>query len=168
MEDIIYIACDDSGLQAKEEIIHYLQEHHYEYLDCGSGAEASRYPYYAAKVAAAVSQGKIRRGILICASGIGMSIAANKFRGVRASLVTDPYAAQLTRRHNNANVLCLGGQMSGPWTICKILENWLTTDYEGGKHQGSLDLIAQMEAAMMGETRWCPEEIPYPSFSWKD
>ena len=81
----IYIGCDDSGFEMKQEIIRYLSEHNYNYFDCGSGREPSRYPYYAAKVASAVSSGKASRGILICGSGIGMSIAANKFRGVRAA-----------------------------------------------------------------------------------
>ena len=89
MQDVIYVACDDSGAEAKGWILEYLDAHGYAWRDCGGGETPSRYPYYAAKVAAAVSRGEIRRGILICGSGIGMSIAANKFRGVRASVVTD-------------------------------------------------------------------------------
>ena len=89
----IYIGCDDSGFEMKQEIIRYLSEHNYNYFDCGSGREPSRYPYYAAKVASAVSSGKVSRGILICGSGIGMSIAANKFRGARAAAISDSYSA---------------------------------------------------------------------------
>ena len=93
MQDVIYVACDDSGAEAKGWILEYLDAHGYAWRDCGGDETPSRYPYYAAKVAAAVSRGEIRRGILICGSGIGMSIAANKFRGVRASVVTDDYSA---------------------------------------------------------------------------
>ena len=145
MQDVIYVACDDSGAEAKGWILEYLDAHGYAWRDCGGDETPSRYPYYAAKVAAAVSRGEIRRGILICGSGIGMSIAANKFRGVRASVVTDDYSARLTLR---------------------IVETWLTTDYDGGHHQGSLDLLAEMEAAMLPGAVWCPEEIPYEPFEW--
>lgn len=115
---------------------------------------------------AAVSRGEIRRGILICGSGIGMSIAANKFRGVRASVVTDDYSARLTRRHNDSNILCLGGRMVGRWMLLRIVETWLTTEYDGGHHQGSLDLLAEMERAMLSESVWCPPELPYEPFNW--
>ena len=122
MQDVIYVACDDSGAEAKGWILEYLDAHGYAWRDCGGDETPSRYPYYAAKVAAAVSRGEIRRGILICGSGIGMSIAANKFRGVRASVVTDDYSARLTRRHNDSNVLCLGGRMVGRWMLLRIVE----------------------------------------------
>ena len=166
MQDVIYVACDDSGAEAKGWILEYLDAHGYAWRDCGGDETPSRYPYYAAKVAAAVSRGEIRRGILICGSGIGMSIAATKFRGVRASVVTDDYSARLTRRHNDSNVLCLGGRMVGRWMLLRIVETWLTTDYDGGHHQGSLDLLAEMEAAMLPGAVWCPEEIPYEPFAW--
>ncbi len=166
MEERIYIGCDDSGYDMKQVILAWLEEHRLPYEDCGSGPEPSRYPYYAAKVAAAISQGKARRGILICGSGIGISIAANKFKGVRAAAVTDPYAARLTRRHNDSNILCLGGAMLGRWEVLEIVSTWLTTPYDGGHHQGSLDLLCQMEDAMMNGEIWCPDQPPYPAFSW--
>lgn len=166
MRDEIFVACDDSGAEAKAWILEYLEANGYAYRDCGGGDAPSRYPYYAAKVASAVSAGTIRRGILICGSGIGMSIAANKFRGVRASVVTDDYSARLTRRHNDSNVLCLGGRMVGKWMLLRIVEAWLTTEYDGGHHQGSLDLLAELEAAMGTERLWCPEEVPYAPFEW--
>lgn len=87
--------------------------------------------------------------MLICGSGIGMSIAANKFRGVRASMVTDAYAARLTRRNNDSNILCLGGRMSGRWQILEIVDVWLNTAYDAGHHEDSLKLIAEMEDAML-------------------
>lgn len=163
---MIYIGCDDSGYEAKLAILQWLGENGYEYVDCGSGEEASRYPYYAAKVASAVSKGTADKGVLICGSGIGVSIAANKFPGVRACVITDAYSARLTRRHNDSNVLCLGGRMLGRWAILQIVETWLTTEYDGGHHQGSLDLIAQLEAINMTGDCWCPKEQPYPDFSW--
>lgn len=166
MKDIIYIGCDDSGYELKLAVIDYLKSHGYEYVDCGSGEEPSRYPYYAAKVASAVSRGEIRRGILICGSGIGISIAANKFKGVRASVLTDAYSARLTRRHNDSNILCMGGRMIGRWTALEIVDTWLNTEYDAGHHQGSIDLLAEMEEAMFNGTTWCPEELPYPEFDW--
>ncbi len=166
MKDIIYIGCDDSGCEAKGWIADYLTAHGYEWKDCGSGDEPSRYPWYAARVASAVSRGEIRRGILICGSGIGMSIAANKFKGVRASIVTDGHSARLTRRHNDSNVLCLGGRMVGRWELLHIVETWLTTEYDGGHHDGSLDLIAALEEVTMTGECWCPDEKPYENFEW--
>ena len=166
MEDIIYLGCDDSGYELKMKVIDLLKEMGYQYKDCGSGEEASRYPYYAAKVASAVSKGEIKKGILICGSGIGISIAANKFKGVRASVCTDSYSARLTRRHNDSNILCMGGRMIGTWQALEIVRTWLTTDYDGGHHQGSLDLLAEMEDAMFNGETWCPDEIPYPKFDW--
>ena len=166
MKDIIYIACDDSGVELKNAIISYLEEKGYSYLDCGSGEEPSRYPYYAAKVASAVSSGKIKRGILLCGSGVGISIAANKFKGVRAALISDSYSARLTRRHNDSNILCLGGRLLGRWTALEIVDVWLNTEYDGGHHQPSLDLLAELEDVTMSGEIWCPEEIPYPKFDW--
>jgi len=166
MKDVICIGCDDSGYELKLKVIEYLKAHGYEYQDCGSGEEPSRYPYYAARVAAAVSRGEIRRGILICGSGIGISIAANKFKGVRAAVVTDSYSARLTRRHNDSNILCMGGRMIGVWTALDIVETWLTTEYDGGHHQGSLDLLAAMEDEMFNGKTWCPDQVPYPAFDW--
>lgn len=168
MEDIIYLGCDDSGYETKMKIIAYLKEHGYQYCDCGSDETPSRYPYYAAKVAAAISQGKIKRGILICGSGIGISIAANKFKGVRASVCTDAYSARLTRRHNDSNILCMGGRMVGPWQALHMVETWLTTDYDAGHHQGSIELLEQMEDYMFNGQTWNPAEQPYPDFEWND
>lgn len=166
MKDVIYIACDDSGYEMKQEIISYLSAHNYDYCDCGSGTEPARYPYFAAKVASAVSSGTATRGILICGSGIGMSIAANKFKGVRAAAISDSYSARLTRRHNDSNVLCLGGELLGKWAILSIVEVWLTTEYDGGHHQPSLDLLHAIEEVTMTGDSWCPDDVPYPAFEW--
>ena len=166
MEKPVYIGCDDSGFAAKLAILPLLDELGFSWVDCGSGEEPSRYPWFAAKVASAVSEGRADFGILICGSGIGMSIAANKFPGVRAAVVSDAYGARLTRRHNDSNVLCLGGRLLGPWQIAQIVRVWLTTAYDGGHHEGSLELIRQLEAMNLTGARWCPEEQPYPDFDW--
>ena len=166
MQSPIYVGCDDSGFEAKQTVLRVLEELDLPYVDCGGGDEPSRYPWYAAKVASAVSDGKADFGILICGSGIGMSIAANKLPGIRAAVVSDVYGARLTRRHNDSNVLCLGGRLLGAWQIAQIVRVWLTTAYDGGHHDGSLELIYQMEAVTMTGARWCPDEQPYPDFTW--
>jgi len=166
MESPIYVGCDDSGFEAKQTVLRVLKELDLPFVDCGCGEEPARYPWYAAKVASAVSEGTAAFGILICGSGIGMSIAANKLPGVRAAAVSDVYGARLTRRHNDSNVLCLGGRLLGPWQIAQIVRTWLTTAYDGGHHDGSLELIRQMEAVTMTGARWCPDEQPYPDFTW--
>ena len=166
MQSPIYVGCDDSGFEAKQTVLRVLKELDLPFVDCGSGKEPARYPWYAAKVASAVSEGTAAFGILICGSGIGMSIAANKLPGVRAAAVSDVYGARLTRRHNDSNVLCLGGRLLGPWQIAQIVRTWLTTAYDGGHHDGSLELIRQMEAVTMTGARWFPDEQPYPDFTW--
>ena len=141
----VYIGCDDAGFEAKQALLPLFEELGLPFVDCGGGPEPSRYPWYAAKVASAVSDGRADRGILICGSGIGMSIAANKYPGVRAAAVGDVYGARLTRRHNDSNVLCLGGRMLGPWQLAEIVRVWLATDYDGGHHEGSLELLRELE-----------------------
>lgn len=164
----VYVGCDDSGFALKQDILALLKERGFDLVDCGSGEEPSRYPYYAARVAAAVSVGKADRGILICGSGIGISIAANKFPGIRAAAISDSYSARLTRSHNDSNILCLGGRMLGRWQALEIVRVWLDTPYDGGHHEGSLELLRQMEDAMMTGQLWCPEEVPYPPFQWDE
>lgn len=166
MRGPVYIGCDDSGFEAKQYIVAYFIEKGIPYVDCGSDDAPSRYPYYAAKVASAVSCGAADKGILICGSGIGMSIAANKFKGVRAALVSDSYGAYLTRRHNDSNVLCLGGRTSGRWMILEIVDTWLHTDYDGGHHDKSLELITELEKCNFTGECWCPGDKPYPDFDW--
>ena len=166
MEKPIYVGCDDSGFEAKQTVLRVLKELDLPFVDCGSGEEPARYPWYAAKVASAVSEGTAAFGILICGSGIGMSIAANKLPGVRVAAVSNVYGARLTRRHNDSNVLCLGGRLLGKWQIAEIVRVWLTTAYDGGHHDGSLELIRQMEAVTMTGARWCPDEQPYPDVTW--
>lgn len=143
----IYIGNDHGGYALKHVLIQRLKELGVKVVDLGSDTpEIVRYPYYAVQVAEAVSSGKADRGILICSTGIGMSIVANRFKGVRASLCTDTYMAKMTRRHNDSNLLCLGGKITGEFAALDILETWLREDYEGGRHEISLELLKEVDA----------------------
>ena len=147
----IYIANDHGGYAAKVKLIRYLVSKGVRYEDLGSGGEdIVRYPYYAARAVSRVLSDAGSGAVLICSTGIGMSIIANKFKGIRAALCTDGYMARATRMHNDSNVLCLGGRISGEFAIQEIVDNWLAGEYEGGRHDISLGLIAQAEAEMLG------------------
>jgi ribose 5-phosphate isomerase B len=151
MFDKIYIANDHGGYEAKLLLVKYLHEKGYVVEDMGSHSEEIvRYPYYAAKAAHEVVRNANAGGILICSTGIGMSIIANKFKGIRAALCTDSYMAKMTRRHNNSNILCLGGKITGEFEIYDIVENWLDSEYEGGRHDISLGLIKSAEDELFG------------------
>jgi ribose 5-phosphate isomerase B len=157
-KDTIWIGNDHGGYDLKREVVAYLEAQGYEVHDAGcDSTEIVRYPYYAAKVAGAVSRGEASRGIVICSTGIGVSIMANKFKGVRASLCTSTYMGRMTRAHNDSNVLCMGGKCIGVLEALDILEAWLTTAYEGGRHDISLGLIRQGEEAMLADEPWDPE-----------
>lgn len=154
----VYLGNDTAGYYLKSKCIEYLEGKGIPYVDCGSkddpDIEATRYPFFAAKVAAAVISGEARCGVLICGTGIGISIAANKYKGIRAALVNSTYLARMTRRHNDANILCFGGKTIGEWEAIDILETFLNTRYDGGFHVGSLDLIASAEELMMTGEVW--------------
>ncbi len=154
----IWIGNDHGGFELKLRIVDYLRQRGIDLVDVGSDSTKTvRYPYYAAKVASAVSEGKASRGILICSTGIGMSIIANKFKGVRASLCTSTYMGRMTRAHNDSNILCLGGQCVGVLEALDMLDTWLTTDYEGGRHDISLGLIDRAEQLLCTGETWDPE-----------
>ena len=145
----IAIGSDHVGYSLKEELKSFLSERGFSLMDCGTDSDAScNYPLFAHKVAEAVASGSCQRGILICGTGIGMSIVANKFPGVRAALATDEFMAQMAREHNNANVLVLGGRVLSADLAIRMVNVWLDTDYEGGRHQRRLDKIAQVEEAV--------------------
>jgi ribose 5-phosphate isomerase B len=145
----IYVANDHGGFSAKRAVVKYLADKGCPVEDFGSGDEKIvRYPYYAAKVARSVARNPGSGGVLICSTGIGMSIIANKFKGIRASLCTDSYMAEMTRRHNDSNVLCLGGRITGEAALLEIVGAWLAGGYEGGRHDISLGLIRQAEEAL--------------------
>lgn len=162
MSEAIYLGSDTAGCYLKGKCIEYLEGKGIPYVDCGSeddpDIESTRYPFFAAKVAAAVKRGDAKYGVLICGTGIGISMAANKFRGIRAALVGSTYQAKMTRRHNDANILCMGGRTIGEWEAVDILETFLNTGYDGGFHDGSLQLIEEMENLMMNDQVW--EEEP--------
>lgn len=139
---MIWIGNDHGGYELKCEILKYLDNHKIEYRDIGcNSTDIVRYPYYAAAVSNAVATGKAERGLLICSTGIGMSIVANRRPGVRASLCSDSYSAKMTRKHNDSNLLCLGGKTTGIYVALDILETWLNTSFEGGRHCISLEII---------------------------
>ena len=143
----IIIASDHGGYRLKQYVREYLQEHDIPYVDIGcESEEIVRYPYYAAEVARRIQSGEFSRGILICSTGIGMSIVANRYAGIRASAISDHYSAAMTRQHNDSNVLCLGGKVIGEFLACDILEAWLSNPYIGGRHQISLNLLRDIDS----------------------
>jgi ribose 5-phosphate isomerase B len=153
--DTIWIGNDHGGYGLKGELLKWLAERNIPFHDVGSNsAEIVRYPYYAARVAEAVLRGEAGRGILICSTGIGMSIIANRYPGIRASLCTSTYMGRMTRAHNDSNILCLGGKITGASEALDILDVWLKTAYEGGRHAISLGLIAAAEAALEKGRVW--------------
>lgn len=142
----IAIACDHGGLELKNEIKKYLSESGYEIEDFGTDCKDScDYPDYALPAAEAVAAGKCDRGILVCSTGIGVSIVANKVPGVRCAHCHDTYCAEFTRLHNDANVLALGAKVVGVGYALKIVEVFLKTQFEGGRHQRRVDKITQIE-----------------------
>ena len=137
-----FIGTDHAGFEVKDFVIEYLQKKGIEVEDLGTYSTKSvDYPDYAHKVAKAVSENPGTMGILICGSGIGMSLAANKHKGIRAALCHDYYTAEMSRRHNNANILCFGARIVGKGEIESILEAWLSHEFEGGRHQKRVEKI---------------------------
>jgi ribose 5-phosphate isomerase B len=153
----IWVGSDHGGYELKLKLLDELRRLDIEYHDAGSAStEIVRYPYYAAQVAGAVSRGAAARGILICSTGLGMSIIANRFKGVRASVCTSSYMSKMTRAHNDSNILCLGGKITGEFEAIDIMETWLQTEYLGGRHAISLGLIEEAEAVLCTGKVWEP------------
>lgn len=151
----IWIGCDHGGYHLKTVIVAELQRKDIDVVDVGTDStEIVRYPFFAAKVASAVSRSEADRGILICSTGIGMSIIANRYRGVRASLCTSGYMGRITRAHNDSNILCLGGKITGDFEAIDILHEWITTEFEGGRHEISLGMIGEAEESMCVGEPW--------------
>jgi ribose 5-phosphate isomerase B len=145
----IAIGSDHAGFELKEEIKKTLEEEGLSFEDLGPEGTASvDYPDFGGKVAEMVSKGRAERGILICGSGIGMSIVANKFPGVRAALCNEPLSAALSRRHNDSNILVLGGRLVGKTMAREILKTWLCTPFEGGRHELRLNKITKIEGKL--------------------
>lgn len=143
---MIAIACDHSALDLKKEIEQLLTDCGLEYQDFGTDTtDSCHYPIYGARAAKAVANGECDRGIVICGTGIGMSMAANKVKGIRCALCSDTYSARMTRAHNNANMLALGARVIGPELAKEITKAWLDTPFEGGRHQTRIDMITALE-----------------------
>jgi ribose 5-phosphate isomerase B len=141
----IVIGCDHAAFPLKEKIKQHLLEMNIDVQDVGTMSEDSvDYPEFGKKVASAVSSGEFERGILLCGTGLGMSMVANKFPHVRAALCNDLFSAVMSRRHNDANVLVLGGRVIGETLALEILKSWLETPFDGGRHQLRLDQFDQV------------------------
>lgn len=133
---MIVIACDHGGLEIKKVLIAWLEKRGIACEDIGTGtAESVDYPDFAHRVAEGIASGTWARGVLVCGTGMGMSMAANRHAGVRAALCSEPVSATMSRRHNDANVLCLGGRMIGPEMACEILDAFLRSGFDGGRHE---------------------------------
>ena len=142
----IALGCDHGGLALKAEIVEWLVRAGREVTDLGCHSEDSvDYPVFADLVCAAIIEGRASCGILICGTGIGMSIAANKVPGIRAALVTDVFMARMAKEHNNANILVLGGRVLDEQQACAMVSAWLDATFEGGRHQGRLNQITEIE-----------------------
>ena len=143
----ISMGCDHGGYLLKEHVKKYLTDKGHQIVDCGCNSlDSCDYPQFGAAAARAVAAGECERGIVICTTGIGISITANKVRGIRCALCSEPLSAEMTRKHNNANVLAMGAGMTGPNMAERIVDTFLATEFEGGRHQRRVDGIAAVEA----------------------
>lgn len=142
----IALGCDHGGLEHKNAIGEYLKENGFEVVDFGIYEQVSvDYPDIAKKVCESILAGETVRGILVCGTGIGMSIAANKYNGIRAAACSEHFSAKYTRLHNNSNVLCLGGRVIGVGTAIELADIFVNTEFEGGRHQKRVDKITAIE-----------------------
>ena len=142
----IAIASDHGGFDLKEQVKSWLQEMGHEAEDFGClNKESCDYPDFGAAAARAVASGQCERGIVICTTGIGISVTANKVKGIRCALCGEPWSAEMTRRHNDANMLAMGAGVVGPLLARRIVETFLTTEFEGGRHQRRVDKITAVE-----------------------
>ena len=142
----IAIGCDHGGLEHKNAIAEHLRERGFEVKDFGIYEQRSvDYPEIALKVAKSVAEKENELGILVCGTGIGMSLAANKVKGIRAAAVSEHFSAKNTRLHNNSNILCLGGRVIGVGTALELADIFVDTQFEGGRHQRRIDMISAIE-----------------------
>jgi len=147
---MIVIGSDHGGFELKEAIKSLLQTRSIAVEDLGTknGNDSVDYPDFGESVARKVSQGEAEKGVLVCGTGIGMSIVANKFPGVRAALAADIYMAKMAKQHNNANILVLGGRVLDENEACEMVATWLDSSFEGGRHQARLDKISALETEL--------------------
>ena len=152
MEKVLAIACDHGGYELKKEIIAHLEKRGIKYADFGCYSTASvNYPDYAAALCEKIQSGECYRGILVCGTGIGMSIAANKHRGIRVACASDTFSVKYTRLHNDSNVLCLGGRVVGVGLALELCDLFIDTEFEGGRHQTRVDMISAIEKTQMSK-----------------
>lgn len=142
---MIAIGSDRAGFDLKRELIKHLEEKGLECIDCGCNGEAVDYPDIAEAVCLKVTSGECDKAILICGTGVGISMSANKIKGIRAALCGDWYSAKYTRLHNDANVLCMGGRVIGAGLACEIADVFLETEFEGGRHARRVEKIKALE-----------------------
>lgn len=142
----IGLASDHGGYELKEHIREHLEKKGIEYIDYGTNSEESvDYPDYGRKAGEAIMSGKVDRAIVVCGTGIGISLAANKVKGVRCALCGDSYSARMSREHNNANALALGGRVIGKDLALEIVDIWLKTEFAGGRHERRVNKISEIE-----------------------
>ncbi len=142
---MIYIGCDHGGYQLKLELKKYLDDNGFSYTDMGCDGEAVDYPDVAEAVCKKVLEAEENKGILLCGTGIGISMAANKIKGIRAALCADWFSAKFTRLHNDANVICMGGRTTGAGSAVEMLDVFLHTEFEGGRHAVRINKIKKLE-----------------------
>ena len=143
---IIAIGSDHGGFELKEQLVKYLEGKGHTCVNVGCySSDSINYAPIAEKVSRKVVSGECETGILVCGTGIGISIAANKHNGIRAACCSDTFSARMTRMHNNANVLCMGGRVVGPGLACDMVDLFVDTEFEGGRHQARVDLLTDIE-----------------------
>ena len=140
------IGADHTAVNLKADVMKHLEARGIDVIDEGAySTERQDYPSFASKVAKRIQSGEVNEGILICGTGLGMSIAANKYNGIRAAAVSEVYSAEMSKTHNNANILCFGARVVSPDLAAKLVDAWLDAEYEGERHQKRLDMIADFE-----------------------
>ncbi|WP_316631728.1 ribose 5-phosphate isomerase B [uncultured Ruminococcus sp.] len=143
---MVAIGCDHGGLAIKNAVIDYMKKNGIEYKDYGCYTDESvDYPVYAYQVAQNVADGNADLGIICCGTGIGVSMAANKVKGIRAAVCTDEFCAEMTRRHNNANIMCMGGRVIDEEKAVKLASVFLNTPFDGGRHEKRVNMITEIE-----------------------
>ena len=143
---MIVIGCDHGGYELKQVVMEHLKEIGQDFIDVGChSTDSVDYPEIAKELCSKITAKEAEAGILICGTGIGMSMAANKIKGIRAACCSDTYSARLTRLHNNANVLCFGGRVVGPGLAVELVDSFLNAKFEGGRHQRRVDMITALE-----------------------
>ena len=143
---MVAIGCDHGGLAIKNAVIDYMKKNGIEYHDYGCYTDESvDYPVYAYQVAQNVADGNAELGIICCGTGIGVSMAANKVKGIRAAVCTDEFCAEMTRRHNNANIMCMGGRVIDEDKAVKLASVFLNTPFDGGRHEKRVNMITEIE-----------------------